>query len=201
MGRFGFGTGFRGWTQVTSIAFAATVPMYIVSSTGTTAAFAPLPGHNGLRPVTQLHSPHPRSHGTTVSRANTRATIRSQRSPANSKTSRSARLTLCSSASRSRLLARKCRLRTVSAGTPRHCAVSATVRSSTERRTNTARRLSGSASILLSSNFRICARPVNSSGDPESSDAIRSSASARGEEVMGITLCLQSRRRSLPSVY
>ena len=60
MGHLGFGAGFQRRTQATCSAFAATAPMHIVSSTGTVAVCAPLPGHNRLQPLTQLHPPPPK---------------------------------------------------------------------------------------------------------------------------------------------
>src|SRR5205085_4885359 len=74
-----------------------------------------------------------------LSRASTRATTRSQRSPAKLKASSQATSIFCASASRRRLRARKRRVRTVGGARSRTAAVSSTESSSTARSTNTAR--------------------------------------------------------------
>src|SRR5256885_1506975 len=73
------------------------------------------------------------------SRASTLATTRSQRSPAKLKASSQATSIFCASASRSRLRARKSRVRTVAAGISSTAAVSSAESSSTARSMKTVR--------------------------------------------------------------
>src|SRR5262249_36088990 len=92
--------------------------------------------------------------------ASTRAIIASQWQPPNSNTSRWAKSMSLASDSRSRPLARKWRLRTVSSVMSRISAVSSTESSSTERSTNTVRNASGRAPTFASRSARICSRPA-----------------------------------------
>jgi hypothetical protein len=91
-------------------------------------------------------------------------TIPSQCTPSNSKISRSATSISFASDSRRIPLARKCRLLTVSSEISRHGAVSSTLSSSTDRITNTTRKISGNSLTLRSRTLRICARASALSG-------------------------------------
>jgi hypothetical protein len=94
----------------------------------------------------------------------TRATMRSQRSPAKPNAFSWAESNSRESDSRSSARARKKRVRTVASGIPRQAATSATSISSTARSTNTSRKASGSSSILASMSLRDSARSVSRSG-------------------------------------